>query len=32
MNRFQDTNPRGLADLLAEIDGRSAALPDFQRA
>lgn len=31
MNLFEDTNPRALKDLLAEIHNRSAALPDFQR-
>src|SRR5262245_17072468 len=31
MNLFEDTNPRALKDLLAEIHGRTAALPDFQR-
>jgi hypothetical protein len=31
MNLFEDTNPRGLKDLLAEIHGRTMALPDFQR-
>jgi hypothetical protein len=28
---FEDTNPRALKDLLAEIHNRSTALPDFQR-
>ncbi len=32
MNLFQDTNPRALKELMAEIHGRSAVLPDFQRA
>ena len=31
MNLFEDTNPRTLKDLLAEIHNRSTALPDFQR-
>ena len=31
MNLFEDTNPRALKELLAEIHGRSAVLPDFQR-
>ncbi len=31
MKLFEDTNPRTLKDLLAEIHGRVAALPDFQR-
>ena len=31
MNIFEDTNPRALKDLLAEIHNRSTALPDFQR-
>jgi len=31
MNLFEDTNPRALKDLLAEIHNRSAVLPDFQR-
>jgi len=31
MNLFEDTNPRALKDLLAEIHYRSMALPDFQR-
>ena len=31
MKLFEDTNPRGLKELLAEIQGRVAALPDFQR-
>jgi uncharacterized protein with ParB-like and HNH nuclease domain len=31
MNIFEDTNPRALKDLLAEIHNRAAALPDFQR-
>src|SRR5262245_32177117 len=31
MSLFEDTNPRALKDLLAEIHGRTAALPDFQR-
>ena len=31
MNLFEDTNPRALKELLAEIHNRSAALPDFQR-
>lgn len=31
MNLFEDTNPRPLKDLLAEIHNRSTVLPDFQR-
>jgi len=31
MNIFEDTNPRALKDLLAEIHNRSTVLPDFQR-
>jgi hypothetical protein len=31
MSLFEDTNPRPLKELLAEIHGRSTALPDFQR-
>src|SRR5213593_2108061 len=31
MNIFEDTNPRALKDLLAEVDSRTMALPDFQR-
>lgn len=31
MNLFEDTNPRALKDLLAEIHNRTTALPDFQR-
>jgi hypothetical protein len=31
MNLFEDTNPRALKELLAEIHNRSAVLPDFQR-
>lgn len=31
MNLFEDTNPRALKDLLAEIHHGSSALPDFQR-
>ncbi len=31
MNLFEDTNPRALKDLLAEIHNRTSALPDFQR-
>lgn len=31
MNLFEDTNPRALKDLLAEIHNRAAVLPDFQR-
>ena len=31
MSLFEDTNPRALKDLLAEIYNRSTALPDFQR-
>lgn len=31
MSIFEDTNPRALKDLLAEIHNRSTALPDFQR-
>lgn len=31
MSIFEDTNPRALKDLLAEIHNRSTVLPDFQR-
>lgn len=31
MSLFEDTNPRALKDLLAEINNRTTALPDFQR-
>ena len=31
MNIFEDTNPRALKDLLAEIHNRTTVLPDFQR-
>lgn len=31
MSLFEDTNPRALKELLAEIHGRTAVLPDFQR-
>ena len=31
MSIFEDTSPRALKDLLAEIHNRTAALPDFQR-
>ncbi len=31
MSIFEDTNPRALKDLLAEIHNRTTALPDFQR-
>lgn len=31
MNLFEDTNPRALKELLAEIHSRTMALPDFQR-
>ncbi len=31
MNLFEDTNPRALKELLAEIHNRSMVLPDFQR-
>lgn len=31
MNIFEDTNPRGLKELLSQIDNGEAALPDFQR-
>lgn len=31
MSLFEDTNPRTLKDLLAEIHNRTTALPDFQR-
>jgi len=31
MNLFEDTNPRALKDLLAEVHSRTMALPDFQR-
>jgi len=31
MSLFEDTNPRSLKELLAEIHNRTTALPDFQR-
>jgi hypothetical protein len=31
MSLYEDTNPRALKDLLAEIHSRTMALPDFQR-
>ncbi|MGN2251841.1 DUF262 domain-containing protein [Frateuria sp. GZRe12] len=31
MSLFEDTNPRALKELLAEIHSRTAVLPDFQR-
>lgn len=31
MNLFEDTNPRALKELLAEVHNRTAVLPDFQR-
>lgn len=31
MSLFEDTNPRDLKELLAQIHSREAALPDFQR-
>ena len=31
MSLFEDTNPRALKDLLAEVHNRTTALPDFQR-
>jgi hypothetical protein len=31
MSLFEDTNPRALKDLLAEIHGRTTVLPDCQR-
>lgn len=31
VERFEDTNPRVLTELLAQIHSREAALPDFQR-
>src|SRR5450830_882291 len=31
MTLFEDTNPRALKDLLAEISNRMTVLPDFQR-
>lgn len=31
MSLFEDTNPRALKELLAEIHGRTTVLPDFQR-
>lgn len=31
MSLFEDTNPRALKELLAEIHGRTSVLPDFQR-
>src|SRR5262245_2553793 len=31
MSLFEDTNPRALKELLAEIHSRMAVLPDFQR-
>jgi len=31
MSLFEDTNPRALKDLLAEVNSRTMVLPDFQR-
>lgn len=31
MSLFEDTNPRALKDLLAEVHSRTLVLPDFQR-
>jgi uncharacterized protein with ParB-like and HNH nuclease domain len=31
MSLFEDTNPRALKELLADIKGRTMVLPDFQR-
>ena len=31
MTLFEDTNPRALKELLAEVHNRAAVLPDFQR-
>jgi hypothetical protein len=31
MSLFEDTNPRSLKDLLAEVHSRTMVLPDFQR-
>ena len=31
MSLFEDTNPRALKELLAEIHNRTTVLPDFQR-
>src|SRR5436190_18231461 len=31
MSLFEDTNPRSLKDLLAEVNSCTMALPDFQR-
>ena len=31
MSLFEDTNPKALKELLAEIHSRTMALPDFQR-
>src|ERR1700675_4500632 len=31
MNLFEDTNPRALKELLAEVHNRTMVLPDFQR-
>ncbi|WP_397570419.1 DUF262 domain-containing protein [Schlesneria sp. T3-172] len=31
MSLFEDTNPRALKDLLAEVHSRTMVLPDFQR-
>src|SRR5713101_7994585 len=31
MSLFEDTNPRALKDLLAEVHNRTTVLPDFQR-
>src|SRR5262245_7815275 len=31
MSLFEDTNPRALKDLLAEVHHRTTVLPDFQR-
>jgi hypothetical protein len=31
MSLFEDTNPRALKELLAEVHSRTMVLPDFQR-
>lgn len=31
MSLFEDTNPRALKDLLAEVHSLTMVLPDFQR-
>ena len=31
MNLFEDTNPRALKELLAEVHAGNTVLPDFQR-